>query len=122
MNVNNLGRYFKGYLTIKVEGLNLEKFMNLSVTRGINFWDVKRSGMTAIQMKLSVRDYRRLKAAVRKTLCRVSVVSKEGMPFFLSRLKKRKVMALGDGIFIFLVFVLSSFIWSIQITGVVQQI
>ena len=32
---------FKGYVIIRVEGLTLERFLNLAITSDIYLWDIK---------------------------------------------------------------------------------
>lgn len=117
MIVPDLLKYLSGYLTIKVEGLNLEKFLNMSVAHGVNFWDINRLSITEIELKISIKGYRLLKKILKKTGCQITITSKDGLPFFVSKLKKRKMMALGFIVSILLVFVLSSFIWSIKVIG-----
>ncbi|MDI6617420.1 MAG: sporulation protein YqfD [Clostridiales bacterium] len=114
----SINKYMKGYLTIKVEGLDIERFLNMSVTNKIYLWDIKRISFTEVLMKINIKGYRSLKRISRKTGCRISIVEKKGFPFFLSRLGKRKMMAAGFLIFVALIIWLSSFIWSVRITGV----
>lgn len=117
MIIPDTKKYIKGYLTIIVEGLNLEKFLNMSVTKGINFWDIKRLSMTEIQLKVGIKGYLSLRKVLKRTGCKVTIVNKNGLPFFITKLKKRKMLGLGFIIFILLIFVLSSFIWSVRIKG-----
>jgi similar to stage IV sporulation protein len=118
MKISGFARYSAGFLTIRVEGLYLEKFLNMSVTSGINFWDIKRLGMTVMELKLSAGSYKRLKKILNRTGCKVTIKEKNGLPFSIMKIKKRMMLGIGFVIFIFLVFMLSSFIWSVNITGV----
>lgn len=117
MSIFKIMNYAKGYLTVRIEGLNLEKFLNMSVAHGITFRDIRRISMTELELKVSIRGYLRLKRFVKKTGSKVSITGKDGLPFFFLRLKKRKTMAIGFMVFILLVLVLSSFIWSVEIVG-----
>lgn len=117
MGVSGVVRYLRGYLVVRVEGLNLEKFINMSVAHGLDFRDVKRLSLTVVELTISIGGYRKLKKFIRKTGSRVSIIDKEGLPFLFLKLKRRKMMAIGFAVFIFLIFMLSSFIWSIEITG-----
>lgn len=117
MVIPGIIKYIRGYLTIKVEGLNLERFLNMAVAYGINFWDIKRLNMTALEVKLNLKGYRLLKKVIKKTGCQISIIDKDGFPFFVSKLRKRKMMSLGFIVFILLLFVLSSFVWSVKING-----
>jgi len=117
MGIQELIKYLKGYLILRIEGLNLEKFINISIANGINFWDMKRLSMTAIELNVDLAGYRALKEMLRKTNSRAYVISKKGLPFLFSKLKRRSMLVIGFVIFILLIFVLSSFIWSINIKG-----
>lgn len=117
MSIQEIVKYLKGYLILRIEGLNLEKFINISIANGINFWDMKRLSMTAIELNVDLMGYKALKKMLRKTNSRAYVISKKGFPFLFLKLKRRSMLGIGFAIFIFLIFVLSSFIWSINIKG-----
>ena len=36
-----LWNFLKGYVVIRVDGLSLEKFINITVSRGIYLWELK---------------------------------------------------------------------------------
>lgn len=109
--------YLRGYVIIKVEGLTLERFLNLAADKDIYLWDIKRTDYTLLEMKVSAKGFKELKEVVKKVGCRVEVVNKKGIPFLLYRLKNRKMLGFGIFIFFSIVIILSSFIWSIEIIG-----
>ena len=43
--------YFRGYVIIRVEGLTLEKFLNLATNKDIYLWDIERIEYTVIEAK-----------------------------------------------------------------------
>lgn len=109
--------YFRGYVIIRVEGLTLEKFLNLATNENIYLWDIKRIEYTVIEGKVSIEGFKSLREIVKKVGCRVYIVEKRGFPFLLERLKRRKMLGFGFIIFIGLIFFLTSFIWNIEIIG-----
>lgn len=117
MEIIKIWNYFRGYVIIKVEGLTLERFLNLAADKDIYLWDIKRINYTLLEMKVSTKGFRALKEVVRKVGCRVEIVDKKGIPFILYRLKNRKMLGFGFLIFFIIVIILSSFIWSIEIIG-----
>ncbi|QQY80473.1 hypothetical protein EDD65_102120 [Keratinibaculum paraultunense] len=117
MGLIKIWNYLRGYVIIKVEGLTLERFLNLAADKDIYLWDIKRIDYTLLKMKVSAKGFKELKEVVKKVGCRVEVVNKKGMPFLLYRLKNRKVLGLGVFIFFSVIIILSSFIWSIEIIG-----
>lgn len=117
MEVIKTWNYLRGYVIIKVEGLTLERFLNLAADQDIYLWDIKRINYTLLEMKVSTKGFKALKEIVRKVGCRVEIVEKKGLPFIIYRLKNRKMLGFGILIFFSLILVLSSFIWSIEVLG-----
>ncbi len=109
--------YIRGYVIIIVNGYFLEKFINICIHRQIFLWDLKRRNKNEMTLKVSIKGFKVLRPIAKKTKCSVHLVGKRGLPFTLSRYKKRKTFLLGACIFIFLFYVLTSFIWSIEIIG-----
>lgn len=109
--------YFRGYVIIKIEGLTLEKFINLAISKNIILWDITRIDYTTLKAKVSVAGFKELRDIVQKVGCRVNVIEKKGYPFFINKLKYRKMLAFGSVISISLVIFLTSFIWDIDIIG-----
>jgi len=117
MSISEILKYTKGYLTVKVTGLNPEKFLNMCVAREIYLWDIHRISLTEIKLNISIRGYRAIKKFIRKTGCTISIVDKCGLPFFMFKIKKRKMLAVGFVVFILLTLAMSSFIWSVEVIG-----
>ncbi|HJA43832.1 MAG TPA: sporulation protein YqfD [Candidatus Dorea stercoravium] len=109
-------RYVKGYLLIRVEGYSPERFLNACSHRGIDLWGLRSVG-GAYEMYMTVRDFRRIRALSRKTGTKVRVRRRYGLPFFLHRYRKRKMFFAGALLAAVLVYVLSLFIWEIDIRG-----
>lgn len=117
MLVIRLWNYFRGYVIIKVEGLTLERFINLSIAKNIYLWDIIRHDYTTIEAKISVSGFKELKEVVRSVGCRISIEKKIGYPFVIHKLKSRKMLALGFIIAVTIILYLTSFIWTIEING-----
>lgn len=112
-----LWNYIRGYVIIIVEGYFLEKFMNICTHRQIYLWDVERQKNSRMMLKVSIRGFKLLRPVARKTRCRVRIVRKKGLPFIFNRYKKRKAFVAGAVLFIFAIYLLTMFIWAIEITG-----
>jgi len=112
----DMWNYMRGYVVIEVSGFSVERFVNLAVHRGIYVWDVKYSG-ASVQMKVSVKGFRKLKECGKKTGCRFKIVAKKGYPFVAHKYRKRKLFAAGIVLFAFLLYYLSGFIWLVEIKG-----
>ncbi|WP_352419853.1 sporulation protein YqfD [Proteiniborus sp.] len=120
MLVIRIWNYFRGYVIIKIEGLTLEKFINLAISKNIILWDIVRIDYTTLKAKVSVVGFKELRDVVQKVGCRVYIVEKKGYPFFLNKFKYRKMLAIGSVLSIVLVIFLTSFIWNIDIVGNVR--
>jgi len=112
-----LWNFIKGYVIIIVEGYFLEKFINICIHRQIFLWHIKRIKSKEMTLKVSVKGFKLLRPVCRKTRCRVRIIRKKGLPFILSRYKKRKAFVAGAVIFIFILYGLTSFIWAVEIEG-----
>lgn len=117
MLVLKLWNYFRGYVIIKVEGLALERFINICISKEIYLWDIKRIDHTTLEAKLSIQGFKSLRKIVRKTGCRVSINKKNGYPFRVHKLKKRKMLLVGAFFCFFLLILSSTFIFSIDVEG-----
>lgn len=117
MLIIRIWNYFRGYVIIKIEGLTLEKFINLAIAKNILLWDISRLDYTTLKAKASISGFKALRDVVQKVGCRVSIIEKSGYPFFIRKFKYRKMFAMGLVISLTLVVFFTSFIWSIEITG-----
>lgn len=110
-------RFLRGYVDFSVSGKYPERFMNSAFKSGVRVWSQKsREGN--IQGRMYVSDYKRSREKARKTGVRLRVVKKHGLPFFVYRNKKRVGVLAGAAVFFVIIFMLSSFVWTINIEGV----
>jgi similar to stage IV sporulation protein len=109
--------YLRGYVIIIVEGYFIEKFFNICTHRQILLWDIRRHKNNLVTMRVSVKGFKLLRPVARKTKCRVRIVKKRGLPFLSNRYRKRKAFFAGAFLFILLMYIMTSFIWSVEITG-----
>lgn len=103
-------------MRIHIWGGACERFLNLCANHGITLWEIQTAGK-GCEMNLPLRDFYRLKPLAKKCRVRLRICGKYGLPFFLNRHRKRKVFALGICFCGFFIFLLSCFIWNIQIEG-----
>ncbi len=109
--------YFKGYVIIRVEGLTLERLLNLAATYDVYLWDIKRESHIVLEMKSTTKGFKELKNIVKKVGCRVEIQEKKGFPFLLMKIKERKMLAIGFMLFLLTTILLTSTIWRIEIIG-----
>ena len=112
-----LWHYLKGYVIIIVTGISAERFVNICTRRQILLWDMERLDQNTIQMKMSIRGFKASRTAARKSRCRVRIKAKKGFPYMLSKYKKRKGFIIGLITFALIIYVMTSIIWFIEISG-----
>lgn len=112
--------YFKGYVIIRIEGLAMERLLNLALSNNIYLWDVKRLNYFGVEVSVSKKGLLDLEELIKKVGCKQSILSYKGLPFRIEQLKKRKIFVLGFFLSFVLIFLLTSFIWKIDINGVEQ--
>lgn len=110
-------RSLRGYVTVTIRGERLEPLLNLAAGQRFSIWEIRRIGDGQATAKLLIRDFFRLRPLLRETGCRVHVLKREGVPFFLGRLEKRKFFAAGIICFFIGIYLLSSVVWKVEVEG-----
>lgn len=109
--------YIFGHVSLLVQGETLEKFLNMAAGRGIYLWDITRIGKDKMLVKVRLSSVKPLRHIARSTKSRFKINSREGIPFGVQRMKRRKTMVLGAVFFIIVLYMLSSFVWFIDVEG-----
>lgn len=109
--------FLRGYLIIEATGFFIERFINLAIKNNIFLWEIKKSAKNKATMKISIKGFKKIRNAARKTGTTVRIKEKKGLPLFLYRHRRRKAFYAGILLFALILAALTSFIWSIEITG-----
>lgn len=116
MWVRRIWWYFAGYVTIRAEGLSLEKFLNLCAVRGVVLWKIRRH-RTYLHACVSVQGFFALHAFMRKLRVRVYIEQKHGAPFWFIKLRKRYMFVPGLVLCVALIWLCTSYVWVVEIEG-----
>ncbi len=108
--------YLKGYLIVRLQGVSKERFLNLCKSRKIEIIDIV-SINDILYCKMTCKDYIKIKPLVRKTGCCPKIEKKEGLPFLINRIKKRKGVIIGGLIGLFFLVQCAERIWYIDVQG-----
>lgn len=114
--LQKLMNWLRGYLCVRIRGTAPERFINLCYNKRLIIWNLMRVEED-YQFNISVKHYRQIKPIVKKTGMLPRITQKTGLPFYLHRYRKRKGFAAGILICILLVYIMSLFIWDINILG-----
>ena len=115
--LNQIVNRLQGQVRIRVETPFPERVLNLCGARNLAFWDMEWESETAFTCRLNRRDYYALRRAVKQLDCRLTVVRKEGVPFFLGRFRRRHALLAGLTLCSALLFFGSFFIWDFTVEG-----
>ena len=107
----------RGQVRLRVESPYPERVLNLCGVWNLAFWDLSWESAGAFTCRMSRRDAARLRRAAERLECSVSVLSREGLPFLLGRLRRRQALAVGAVGSALALFLGSFFIWDFEITG-----
>lgn len=108
--------YKRGILRIRVTGDSYDRFLNLCAHHQIALWNLEYHDH-AYEMDISVKGFRMLRPLVRKSRTRVRILKRHGLPFFLYRYQKRKMLFAGILSGMVLMYIMSCFLWRIDIEG-----
>lgn len=106
-----------GYVTIIISGSAPERFINMASSRGIWLWDLKWITQDTIKASVRLSGIRPLRHIARETRCRFSIDGRFGLPFLAAKMRRRKTLVFGAVLFVLLLYMLSSFIWFVDVTG-----
>ena len=103
-----------GYIRVEVEGYYIERFINICKSKKIPIWNLKREKGIKLYLNIGIRDFRKLSAVSRKTKCKVKIKRKRGIPFILSRYKKRKLFLILLIVLFCIIYISSKYVWNIE--------
>ena len=112
----NFIRFLSGYVGFTARGGFTERFINLCRLNKIALWELKNNG-GVISACTDFASYKKIRSVARKSGMTVRIKRKYGLPFFLSRHKRRVGVVAGVLIEISLLLILSTRIWSIDVIG-----
>ena len=117
MQVRDFYMHLLGYVNITVEGFFVERFINNCFAKGIFLWNLEREKSTYLKARISSRDFKKIRKIARNTKCKVKINSKKGLPILINRYKKRKIFFAFLVMIIIGIFILTRFIWNIDVVG-----
>jgi similar to stage IV sporulation protein len=113
---------FYGTVHIQIIGRYTELFLNRCIEKGIPIWKIKRVSAECITAYIHADDAFLLRPLLRETGCKIRVLEKRGLPFFLRRSISRSGFVFGILFFLVVIFLLSNMVWNIEIKGTQPKI
>ena len=110
-------QHFSGYVTVRVEGYFIEKFINKCIAQNIVVWNIKREKSTIIYANIGIKNFKQIRKIAKDTKCKIKILDKKGIPFFLNKYRKRKIFGIILILIIVSLITLSQFVWKVEISG-----
>lgn len=107
--------YIKGYYTITVEGVEVERFINNLIRNNVKVYNVNRKSKTKVEFCIDRHNIKLLKKCYRESEFNVKVKQATGIPFILRRVYKLKSMWICAVISLGLLMMTSQFVTDIYI-------
>ena len=108
-------KILNGYVNIFVEGVFLERFINICRSKNIILWNIERKKSTIMHANISIADFRKIRRIAYKTKSIVKIREKKGLPFIFYRYKKRKIFLFCLLIMVLALIIFSQFLWNVEL-------
>lgn len=118
--MKKIAHFFQGIVFIELAGEYPERFFNICRSRKIPLYEVatiKDGAHIVYTAKIRIKDYQKIRPVARKSHCIPKIKKKLGFPFFIKRYKKRLAFFIGGMYCLWLMWLLSLFVWDISVTG-----
>lgn len=109
--------YFRGHVQIEIYGAFPERFLNICSQNSISFWGLERLSPSSMRAMMHIDDFKRIRRYAKRSMCRVKLIKKVGMPFFLWCFRTRYALYAGLAMFVAVVYIFSLFVWDIEVIG-----
>jgi similar to stage IV sporulation protein len=113
--MNNLRKYKKGTITMEIQSLMPEKFINLLWRNGVVAKNIKKVNITTVVLEVKLSDYGEISKVAKRTGTKIRIIERKGVSFFLMKIRSRFALLLGLVLFGGIIYYLSTFIWNIEI-------
>ncbi len=105
----------KGILLIEIRGSGVEKFLNLALQQEIQIKGIAWLEEDCVRASVKLSDIYRLRHIARMSHCRFHIFRRIGLPFFLNRIKKRKMLGVGAFLFCIAFYLCGNIIFSVEV-------
>jgi similar to stage IV sporulation protein len=115
--------WLHGYVHLQIRGFELIKIIRLFAHHHIAFWDIQLiqhplgNEPACMQLCIQLRDFFQIRRLLRGTHCRVRIISRQGLPFYIDKLCRRKVFVIAGVGCIIALWLCTSMIWKITVVG-----
>ena len=105
-----------GWVRFRVKGEFPERFLNQLAHNGVSVWGLRRT-RDGIEASTTVRSYLKFHQFKAKNKIKTRVIDRKGLLFVARKYRLRIGFAVGVVFFVASLFLLSTFVWNIEIVG-----
>ena len=116
MFILRLLRFLAGSVEFSAFGGFPERFLNLCTQNRIPLWSV-RCEQNCVTACTLARRYKKMRAFAKKSGVKLKSGRRHGLPFILHRYRRRVGLLTGAVLFVGILYTLSLFVWTVEITG-----
>lgn len=116
MDIYHLFDYIKGFLQLRLKGIEKIRFLNLCKGNHMNLWNVQ-TDKEDILFCTSINNFYRMRKLRRKCNVKLRIQEKKGLIFHIKKYRKRYFFFVGILLFFFLIKIISMYIWNISFDG-----
>jgi len=109
--------FWGGGVKVEISGMDRERFLNIAARRDLKIAEVAENEDKNVTFWTTCKDFKKMKPAAKKAGVRLFIRGKYGLPFFIHKNRKRKLLAAGILSFFLLLYGFSFFIWDISFEG-----
>lgn len=109
--------YISGYSKLKIVSASTARFISECAKSGLHIWDIKKSDNITLYVKAYNCDLNNIKVISQKTYSDCEVVNTYGIKCLLHKIILRKFFISGFAIFLVALFLSTSFVTHITISG-----
>ena len=114
---HDLLRIIKGELWVEASGPHTERLLNLALQQGIDLRGLSRSVDGSLRFRIPLTDIYRLRHLARDARCRIRLLQRRGLPFFLAFLRRRPLLPLTAALGVLLLSFFFSLVFSLEVTS-----
>ena len=107
--------WLTGCVRFQVTG-DAARFFNIAAKSGLGLWGFQKEGTDSAAW-IRAGEYKKLRGVKRRCGAGLHILHRQGLPFQINRVWKRKGLILGGAGGILLYMFLSTFVWNVSVTG-----
>ncbi|HLS06480.1 MAG TPA: sporulation protein YqfD, partial [Bacillota bacterium] len=116
------GKYMTGFVTLIVSGNHPELFLQQLVNEKIYVWEIKKINAHCCQAYVRRFDKKNILSIAQRSSYEITFENDHGLPRVINYFKQQKEIVIASLISVIVFICLSQVIWSIEISGVSQEI